>query len=90
MTFGLINGNATYQMMMNKKFSSQLVRNMEVYVNDIIINSKQTKSHIDDLEDYFHNFRKHNMKLNPHNCSFGHIARKLLGHMVSERGFEEN
>ena len=39
MPFGLINAGATYQRMMNKIFSGQLGRNMEVYVDDMIVKS---------------------------------------------------
>ncbi len=40
MLFGLKNASATYQRLMNKVFSSQIGRNMEVYVDDMIVKSK--------------------------------------------------
>ena len=90
MSFGLINAGATYQRMMNKISSTQLGRNMEVYVNDMIVKSLLVESHLQDLEECFIVLKKHNMKLNPDKCTFALEAGKFLGFLVSERGIEAN
>ena len=41
MPFGLKNAGATYQRLVNKMFSKQIGRNMEVYVDDMLIKSKE-------------------------------------------------
>ena len=90
MPFGLKNAGATYQRMMNKVFTEQIGRNMEVYVDDILIKSKDPQQHWQDLEETFQMLRKYNMRLNPKKCAFGVKARKFLGFMLAERGIEAN
>ena len=90
MPFGLINAGATYQRMMNKIFSGQLGRNMEVYVDDMIIKSMANETHLQDLKECFDTLRTHNMKLNPDKCTFALGAGKFLGFLVSQRGIEAN
>ena len=53
MTFGLKNVGATYQRLVNKMFSKQIGRNMEVYVNDMLLKSKEELAHLDDLKETF-------------------------------------
>ncbi|XP_074374533.1 uncharacterized protein LOC141714939 [Apium graveolens] len=90
MPFGLINAGTTYQKMMNTIFKSQLRRNMESYVDDMISKSLTIPDHIKDLKEYFDNLRRYNMKLNPEKCAFGVPSGKFLGFPVSERGIEAN
>lgn len=71
MSFGLVNARATYQRMMNTVFKEQIGKNMEVYVDDMIVKSLLPTSHMDDLKKCFQNLRKHNMCLNPAKCTFG-------------------
>ena len=49
MPFGLKNARATYQRLVNKMFSKQIGRNMEVYVDDMLVKSKEESAHLDDL-----------------------------------------
>ena len=53
MPFGLKNAGATYQRIINKMFSKQIRRNMEVYVDDMLVKSKEESAHLDDLEETF-------------------------------------
>lgn len=87
---GLMNAGATYQRAMNKIFSSQIGRNLEVYVDDMIVKSKTKSDHLDDLEETFSTLRKFQLKLNPAKCSFGVSSGKFLGHMISGKGIEAN
>ena len=90
MPFGLKNVGATYQRLVNKMFHSQIGRNMEVYVNDMLVKSKRMKDHITDLDEAFKILKQYNMKLNPSKCAFGVSSGKFLGFMVSQRGIEAN
>ena len=83
MPFGLKNAKATYQRLVNKMFSKQIGRNMEVYVDDMFIKSKQELAYLDDLKETFATLRQYQMKLNPNKCAFGVASRKFLGFMVS-------
>ena len=90
MPFGLKNAGATYQRLVNKMFSKQIGRNMEVYVDDILVKSKEELTHLDDLNETFATLRQYQMKLNPSKCAFGVASRKFFGFMVSQRGIEAN
>ena len=90
MCFGLRNAGATYQMCMQKCLHSQMGKNVQVYVDDIVIKTKKKHTLIEDLEETFANLRKYRLKLNPDKCTFGVPAGKLLGFLVSSRGIEVN
>ena len=90
MPFGLKNAGATYQRLVNHMFHPQIGRNVEVYVDDMLVKSLDEGKHLDDLQETFDTLRRYNMKLNPRKCAFGVASRKFLGFMVSHRGIEAN
>ncbi|XP_024018662.1 uncharacterized protein LOC112090784 [Morus notabilis] len=90
MPFGLKNAGATYQRLVNKMFAGQIGKSMEVYVDDMLVKSKKTEDHVDDLRRMFGVLRAYKMKLNPRKCAFGVASGKFLGFMVSSRGIEAN
>ena len=57
MPFGLKNARATYQRLVNKMFNKQIGRNIEVYVDDMLIKSKEELTHLDDLKKTFTTLR---------------------------------
>nr|GEW71946.1 reverse transcriptase domain-containing protein [Tanacetum cinerariifolium] len=67
MPFGLKNAGATYQRLMDKPFKSQMGRNIEVYVDDLVVKSHTEAEMVRDIEETFQTLRKINMKLNPKN-----------------------
>ena len=84
MPFGLKNTGATYQRLVNKIFQDQIGRNMEVYVDDMLVKSVEAEEHIKDLQEAFGTLRKYQMKLNPTKCAFGVASGKFLGFMVTQ------
>ena len=90
MPFGLKNAGETYQRLVNKMFSKQIGRNMEVYMDDMLVKSKEELAHLDDLEETFATRRQYQMKLNPNKCAFGVSLGKFLGFMMSQREIEAN
>ena len=90
MPFGLKNAGATYQRLVNHMFCPQIGRNVEVYVDDMLVKSLDEGKHLDDLQETFDTLRRYNMKLNPSKCTFGVAIGKFLGFMVSHRGIEAN
>ena len=58
-------------------------KNVQVYVDDIVIKTKKKRTLLEDLEETFVNLRKYRLKLNPDKCTFGVPAGKLLGFLVS-------
>ncbi|KAK1682214.1 hypothetical protein QYE76_043062 [Lolium multiflorum] len=90
MPFGLKNAGATYQRMMQKCLATQIGKNVQVYIDDVVITSKKGSTLIEDLKETFDNLDKFCLKLNPTKCSFGVTAGELLGFLVSARGIEAN
>ena len=90
MPFGLKNAEATYQRFMNKMVTHQLGRNVQVYVDDMLVKSVCENKHLNDLQETFNTLRSYNMKLNPSKCVFGVTVGKFLGFMVSQRGIKVN
>ena len=90
MPFGLKNVGATYQRLVNHMFCLQIWRNVEVYVDDMLVKSQDKGRHLDDLQETFETIRQYHIKLNPSKCAFGASSGKFLGFMVSHRGIEVN
>ncbi|RVW44135.1 Transposon Ty3-G Gag-Pol polyprotein [Vitis vinifera] len=86
--FGLRNAGATYQRVATTLFHDMMHRNVEVYVDDMIVKSRGRADHLVALEKFFEKIRNLRLRLNPKKCTFGVTFGKLLGHMVSERGIE--
>ena len=59
---------------------------MEVYVDDMLVKSKEELAYLDDLKETFTTLKQYQMKLNPSKCAFGVASVKFLGFMVSQRG----
>jgi hypothetical protein len=87
---GLKNAIGSFSRMTSKVLSTQIVRNVLTYVDDIIVKSTKQENHIADLQETFANFRKAGLKLNPENCVFGVKKGKFLGYLVSPKGIEAN
>ena len=90
MPFGLKNAGATYQLLVNHMFRPQIGRNIEVYVDDMLVKSLDEGKHLDDLQETYNTLKRYDMKLNPSKCTFGVASGKFLGFMVSHRGIEAN
>ena len=90
MSFGLKNARSTYQRMMMKMFESQMGKNIEVYIDDMVVKSKIVSEHIRDLANIFKILRGHKLRLNASKCSFGVGSGKFLSYMVTRQGIEVN
>ena len=71
MPFGLKNVGTNYQRLVNQMFTKQIGRNMEVYVDDMLVKSRDAKTHLADLQEAFDTLKRYKMKLNPVKCLFG-------------------
>ncbi|GJV43382.1 reverse transcriptase domain-containing protein [Tanacetum coccineum] len=90
MPFGLKNAGATYQRLVDEAFRSQIGKNLEVYVDDMVVKSKTEREMLADIAETFDNLRRINMKLNLKKCSFGVMEGKFLGYMVTSEGIRAN
>ena len=77
-------------MLFRSMFHPQIRRNIEVYVDDMLVKSLDEGKHLDDLQETFNTLRRYNMKLNPSKCAIGVVSGKFLGFMVLHRGIEAN
>ena len=76
--------------MVTEVFKPQIGRNMEVYVDDMIVKSKIADDHLSNLRETFDRLRFFQMKLNPQKSVFRAVSGKFLGFLVSRRGVETN
>ena len=61
---------------------------VEVYVNDMIVKSKDRESYTINLMKFFERIKEYRLRLNPQKCTFRVITGKLLGFLVSDKGIE--
>nr|GEU42541.1 reverse transcriptase domain-containing protein [Tanacetum cinerariifolium] len=90
MPFGHKNVRVTYQRLVDTTFQSQIERNLEEYVDDMVIKSNDEKVMIEDITKTFNNLWRINMKLNLKNCSFGVDEGKFMGYMLTSKGIRAN
>ena len=90
MLFGLKNAEATYQRMATTLLHDMTHNEVEVYVNDMIVKSKDRESHAINLRKFFERIKEYRLRLNPQKCTFGVTVRKLLGFLVGDKGIEVN
>src|SRR3954466_10502478 len=90
MTFGLKNTGATYQRCMQACLGKQIGRNIEVYIDDIIVKTRDSSSLVDDLRETFDNLERYQIKLNPKKSFFGVPGGQVLGYLISARGIKAN
>ncbi|XP_076899911.1 uncharacterized protein LOC143553908 [Bidens hawaiensis] len=90
MPFGLKNTGSKYQRLMDKEFKPQIGRNLEVYMDNLVIKSNTEIAMLKDVEETFKTLRSISMKLNPGKCSFGMEEGKFLGVIVTNGGFKAN
>ena len=90
MPFGLKIAGATYQRMMDMFFKDNIGRNLEVYVDDMVVKTKGDASRLQDLAEIFTQLRHYGMKLNPNKCAFRVNGGKFSGFILTYRGIETN
>jgi hypothetical protein len=90
MSFRLKNAGATYQRAIQKCFKKQLNKNVEAYVDDVVVKTRNSNTLIADLEETFASLREYKWMLNPNKCVFGVPSGKLLGFNISHHDIEAN
>ena len=86
MPFGLKNVGATYQRTMTAIFHDMMHKEMEDYVDDIVVKSKTRTGHLQVLEQVFKRCKEYKLRMNPMNCAFGVSAGKFLGFLIHHKG----
>ncbi|GMP79431.1 hypothetical protein CsSME_00034981 [Camellia sinensis var. sinensis] len=88
MHFGLKNAGATYQRLVTKMFKHLISRTVEVYIDDMVVKTRETKDHLEDLKTVFDILKTYRLQLNTSKCAFGVGSGKFLGYLVTRRGIE--
>nr|GEY52933.1 reverse transcriptase domain-containing protein [Tanacetum cinerariifolium] len=83
MPFGLRNARANYQRLVDKAFHKQIGKNLEVYVDDLVIKSRTKGETVTNIEETFKTLREINMKLNPKKYTFRIEEGMFLGYKIS-------
>ena len=91
MPFGLKNAGATFMHMIQKFLLTQISRNVEAYMDDIVVKSRKGSNLLSEHDETsFANLRGYDIKLNPSKCTFGVPGGKLLSSLVSGQGIDAN
>lgn len=88
MPFGLKNAEATYQRLVTKMFRHLIGRTVEVYINDMVVKTKEPKCHLANLKTVFEILKTYRLRLNASKCAFRVGSSKFLGYLVTRRGIE--
>ena len=88
--FRLKNAGTTYQRLTNRVLASMLGRNVQAYVDDMVVTCQLNEQHVTDLEELFTTIAKYRLELIPEMCVFEVEADKFLGFLLTERGIEAN
>ena len=88
--FGLKNIGAMYQRMMTRMFQDKIGCMVDVYIDDMVVKSKQEARHVKDLQGVFEVLRQHKLCLNSEKCTFGVRVGKFLGYLITNQGIEAN
>ncbi|GKB88501.1 reverse transcriptase domain-containing protein, partial [Tanacetum coccineum] len=79
---------ATYQKLIDKVFSCQVGRNMEVNADEMVIKSDSEEEMLADIKETLERLRVINLKLNPKKCSFGVEEGRFSGHLITKQGIK--
>lgn len=88
MPFGLKNVGATYHSLVDSIFAKQIRRNIEVYVDDMVIKSINEKRLLENVEETLRTLEKVKMKLNPRKCTFDIEEGQFLGYYITKEGIQ--
>lgn len=70
-------------------FHDIMYKDIEVYVDDMIVKTQIRENHVQTLSKLFERLRKYQLKLNPRRCIFKVKTGKVLGSMISNKGHQD-
>jgi hypothetical protein len=87
MFFGLTNLPATFQTMMNNIFREEIAEGwVVIYMDDILVFSKDKHEHQEQVKRILKKLRQHQLSLKAEKCYFEKEEIKFLGLIISEKG----
>ncbi|XP_029766793.1 uncharacterized protein LOC113406182 [Terrapene carolina triunguis] len=88
MPFGLCNAPATFQRLMEGVLGDYILDTLLIYLDDVIVFSKDFESHMEKLDLVFTRLKEHGLKLKPSKCCLLCEKVKFLGHVISKDGIQ--
>ena len=88
MPFGLMNPPISFQTLMSGVLRELSFKSVLVYIDDVLIYSRDFDSHLKDLSLVFQKLRQAGLTLEPSKCHFAVKQLKFLGHVISKNGVE--
>jgi hypothetical protein len=86
MSFGLTNAPAYFMYLMNSVFMSELDKFVVVFIDDILVYSKNEEKHVGHLHIVLQRLREHHLYAKLSKCDFWLKEIKFLGHTISQAG----
>ena len=90
LSFGLTNGPATYQRMINNVFNDMLYSSVLAFLDDVIIFSRSFSDHLKHLENAFNKVEEFNLRMKPSKCTFLTKETYFLGFIISPDGIKSD
>jgi len=88
MSFGLTNAPAHFMYLMNSVFMPELDKFVVVFIDDILVFSKNEEEHAKHLRIVLQRLREHQLYAKFSKCEFWLKKVPFLGHVLSEKGIE--
>lgn len=76
--------------MVTRMFKELISTTVGVYIDDMVVKTRERVGYAYDLEKVFGILRQHKLRLNAEKCAFGVGSGKFLGYMITTRGIEVN
>jgi hypothetical protein len=86
MSFGLTNAPAYFMFLMNSVFMPELENFVVVFIDDILVYSKNEEEHVGHLHVVLQRLREHHLYAKLSKCDFWLKEIKFLGHTISQAG----
>ena len=86
--FGLCNAPGHFQSIMNKVLAKHIGKRVMVFLDDVVIYSKDPSQHATDLELVLQDIKAANLTLKESKCHFGRAELDLLGFVISAKGIQ--
>ena len=90
MPYGVMGGPATFQRLMEMCLGDLLYNGVLIYIDDILIYSKDFADHKEKVDQVISKLRQHGLKLRLNKCQFLRQEVRYLGHVVSSEGVKTN
>jgi len=90
MPFGLVNAPATFCRTMNTAFAGLRYSKVIVYLDDVVVFSKDIEKHFEDLQIVFKRLIDNNLKLKPTKCHFFQTRIKYVGFILDQSGLRSD